>query len=125
MKESYVQSKIVKDLRARGYTVMKMSTVSLVGVPDLLIIGRGQIAVQFLEVKTSQGRLSPKQRAAHKLLQEQGAHVQVCYGYEHYDYLCDTLYPPRNPRYQRRAVSKPTSKVCGWSPTAPLPDKGG
>jgi len=58
--ESQIQSKIIKQLEANGYFVVKLIKTNRNGIPDLLAIKKNRAI--FVEVKQEHGKLSEIQR---------------------------------------------------------------
>lgn len=76
MKESELQTKIIKHYEAKGYLVIKIIQSSKNGIPDLLLIKEGEHPF-FIEVKTEQGRLSELQKYRIKQLEKCGCKTEV------------------------------------------------
>lgn len=79
MTEQQIQSKLIKELEAQGYYVIKLIKTNKNGIPDLLAIPK-QSDVKFYEVKTSIGRVSKLQEYRHKELEDYGIYVEVYRG---------------------------------------------
>ena len=69
MKESILQHKIIKDLEARGYLVIKTIVLSKAGFPDIFAFRNGKTL--FIEVKTATGIQSELQKYREKQIIEQ------------------------------------------------------
>lgn len=76
MKESELQTKIIKHYEAKGYLVIKIIQSSKNGIPDLLLIKEG-VHPFFIEVKTERGRLSELQKYRIKQLEKYGCKTEV------------------------------------------------
>ena len=72
--EKYLDEEVVK----LGGITRKWTSVNRVGVPDRIVVVNG--VVWFVEVKTTDGRLSPEQKREHIRLIEAGANVDVVKG---------------------------------------------
>lgn len=79
MTEQQIQSKLIKELEAQGYYVIKLVKTNKNGIPDLVAIPSGA-DVKFFEVKTSIGKVSPLQEYRHKELKDHGIYVEVYRG---------------------------------------------
>ena len=79
MTEQQIQSKLIKELEAQGYYVIKLIKTNKNGIPDLLAIPK-KSDVEFYEVKTSTGRVSKLQEYRHKELEDHGIYVKVYRG---------------------------------------------
>jgi Holliday junction resolvase len=73
MKESLLQSKIIKKLKSNGYFVTKLIQTSTNGIPDILAIKDGKSI--FIEVKTLNKKPSKLQGYRIKQLESFGAKV--------------------------------------------------
>jgi VRR-NUC domain len=60
MKESQIQSKIIKKMESKGYYVLKLSKTNKSGIPDLLCLKKDEVPF-FIEVKKPGGVISPLQ----------------------------------------------------------------
>ena len=76
MKESQIQSKKIKELEAQGYYVIKLIKTNKNGIPDLIAIPPNS-DVEFFEVKSQNGKLSPLQEFRLKELTEHGVKAEV------------------------------------------------
>ena len=74
--ESKIQSKLIKDLEAKGYYVLKLSVTNKPGIPDLVAIPKGCNAV-FIEVKQKGKKPSKLQEFRIKELKNHGIKVFV------------------------------------------------
>ena len=70
MRESEIQSKIIKFLESKQWLVVKIIKTNKNGWPDLQAHKDG-ITI-FIEVKSETGKVSELQKYRHKQLQEQG-----------------------------------------------------
>jgi hypothetical protein len=71
MAEAAYQSKLKKAFEAQGWTVLKLSKLTVNGYPDLLLLHPAR-GVAFVEVKGKGGRLSKLQEYRIKTLTEKG-----------------------------------------------------
>ncbi len=79
-REAEIQAAIVKALSRLGFLVIHVPNQAtrgkhrysglLPGAPDLIVIGNKRI--YFMEVKTEDGRQSPKQKMVQAMLEERG-----------------------------------------------------
>ena len=76
MKESQIQSKKIKELEAQGYYVIKLIKTNKNGIPDLIAIPPNS-DVEFFEVKSPTGKISPLQEFRLKELTEHGVKAEV------------------------------------------------
>lgn len=76
MKESELQSKIIKHYEAKGYLVIKIIQTNKNGIPDLLLIKDG-VHPFFIEVKTEKGRLSDLQKYRIEQLEKYGCKTEI------------------------------------------------
>lgn len=76
MKESQIQSKKIKELEAQGYYVIKLIKTNKNGIPDLIAIPPNS-DVEFFEVKSPNGKISPLQEFRIKELTEHGVKAEV------------------------------------------------
>jgi Holliday junction resolvase len=75
MKEQLIQSKIIKQLEADGWYVLKLIKTNKNGIPDIVAFRNNEF--QFIEVKTEKGVLSELQKYRIKELQDLGFKVYV------------------------------------------------
>lgn len=80
MKESQIQSKIIKRLEKEGWEVIKLIRTSMVGIPDLMALKDGKC--KFIEVKQTIGILSEIQKLRIKQLKARGFEVLVWIDFE-------------------------------------------
>lgn len=78
MKEGKVQARKIKELESQGYYVIKLMKTNKNGIPDLIAIPKG-CDVQFVEVKTTKGKLSPLQEYRITELINHDLKVEVIY----------------------------------------------
>lgn len=76
--ESKIQARIIRQLTADGYMVVKIGLCSLPGFPDLMTLKDGH--VRFVEVKRSGEKPRPLQEYRHKQLRSMGFEVDVIEG---------------------------------------------
>jgi DNA-binding response OmpR family regulator len=84
-REAEIQAAIVKTLSKLGFVVIHIPNQAtrgrqrysglLSGAPDLIVIGDKKI--WFMEVKTEEGRQSPKQRLVQAMLEEKGFEYHI------------------------------------------------
>jgi Holliday junction resolvase len=79
MTEQQIQSKLIKQLEAEGYYVVKLVKTNKNGIPDLLALPKGSDA-RFIEVKTKIGKVSKLQEYRHKELESHGINVEIYRG---------------------------------------------
>lgn len=79
MKESQIESRLVRMVRERGGLCCKFVSPGNPGVPDRLVLLPGGRVV-FVELKTETGRLSSIQTWQIRELRKRGADVRVLYG---------------------------------------------
>ena len=79
MREQQIQAKKIKELEAAGYYVIKLTNTNKNGIPDLIALPRGA-DVLFVEVKTTDGKVSSLQEYRHKELKSHGFKVEVYRG---------------------------------------------
>lgn len=75
MKEQLIQSKIIKQLEADGWYVLKLIKTNKNGIPDIVAFRNNEF--QFIEVKTEKGVLSELQKYRIKELENLGFKVYV------------------------------------------------
>ena len=76
MTEQRIQSKIIKEMEAQGYYVIKLKMTNKNGIPDLIAIPPNS-DVEFIEVKKKGGRISKLQEYRIEELEEHGVKVTV------------------------------------------------
>lgn len=77
--ERDVEKVFVQGVRKLGGKAYKFVSPGNVGVPDRIVVWPGG-GVEFVELKTTTGRLSPMQRIQLQRLKELGAAVYILYG---------------------------------------------
>jgi Holliday junction resolvase len=75
MKESQIQSKIIRSLESDGWYVIKLIKTNKNGIPDLIALKPNE--VYFVEVKTEKGRLSELQKYRIEELESKGFKVDI------------------------------------------------
>ena len=83
--ESKVQAKIIKDLEAAGWYVIKLIQCNKNGLCDLLALRRNRYV--WIEVKGENGKVAPLQAFRHEELRRAGAEVIVAYGVDDIKHL--------------------------------------
>lgn len=81
MTEQQIQTRLIKELEAKGYYVIKLVKTNKNGIPDLIAIPKNS-DVEFIEVKRKNGKLSPLQEYRIKELIKHGVKAIVYYGSE-------------------------------------------
>ena len=81
MRESAIETKLVKLVRERGGLCFKFVSPGNPGVPDRIVVTPDGRTV-YVELKTEVGRLSPMQKFQRAELQKRGADVRVLKGLE-------------------------------------------
>jgi len=79
--EQQIQTKLIKELEAKGYYVIKLVKTNKNGIPDLIAIPKNS-DVEFIEVKRNDGKVSPLQEYRIKELIKHGVKAIVYYGDE-------------------------------------------
>ena len=79
MRESSIESKLFRLVRARGGLCYKFVSPGNPGVPDRIVITPDGRTV-YVELKTEVGRLSALQKWQHRELRKRGADVRTLYG---------------------------------------------
>ena len=79
MRESNIEARLVKLVRARGGLCYKFVSPGNPGVPDRIVITPEGRTV-YVELKTEMGRLSALQKWQHRELRERGVDVRTLYG---------------------------------------------
>lgn len=81
LSEKAIESAIMRNLRAMGFTVVKFSQPQRVkataGTPDLLVLSSRWKLHLFVEVKTPRGKVSTAQHVWHREAREAGLQVIV------------------------------------------------
>ena len=86
MKESTLQTKIVKRLKEHGWFVTKLISTSTPGICDLMAIRKGTVIM--LEVKTDKGVVSELQKYMIEKLNKMGVFARVVTCIEDIDIHC-------------------------------------
>ena len=77
-KESQIQKQsVINHATMLGYTVYKIKSTNVNGVPDVLLLKNGKAI--FIEVKSENGVLTCQQQARIKEITDQDIHVAVVY----------------------------------------------
>jgi hypothetical protein len=76
MTEQKIQAKLIKQLEANGYYVLKLSVTNKPGIPDLIAIPKDSDA-EFYEVKRPGKKPRPLQEYRIKELKKHGLKVYV------------------------------------------------
>jgi len=69
LKESTIQTQIIKQLKASGWLVNKIIQCTLNGTPDIIALKNGRCI--FIEVKREGAKPTPLQQYRHKELRDQ------------------------------------------------------
>ena len=86
MKESTLQTKIVKRLKENGWFVTKLISTSTPGICDLMAIRKG--VVIMLEIKTDKGMVSELQKYMIEKFNKMGVFARVITCIEDIDIHC-------------------------------------
>jgi len=78
MLEKNLQKRMSGLLKKNGWFVRKVEAVGNAGLPDLLLLRDGEVT--FVEVKTTQGRLSARQVLVIDEINRSGGRALVWYG---------------------------------------------
>jgi hypothetical protein len=89
MKESAVERKLIRRVKALGGMCLKLSPTTA-GMPDRLILMPGG-RVALVEVKADKGKLSPIQVQWHHKANEIGHYVNTIYGSAGVDELIERI----------------------------------
>ena len=73
MRESEVQSKIIKNHKSWGWLAIKLIQTNTNGIPDLMLIKDGRTV--FVEVKSKYKKSTPLQTYVQKTLRDKGIDV--------------------------------------------------
>lgn len=79
-KEQQLQTKIIKELKARGAYVVKVVSATHSGVPDLLVCYQGRF--YGFELKAGNNKATPLQLHNGKLIENAGGVFTVAYSLE-------------------------------------------
>lgn len=86
MKESQLQTRIVKKLKDHGWFVTKLISTSTPGICDLMAIRNGSVIM--LEIKTDKGVVSELQKYMIEKLNKMGVFARVVNCIEDIDIHC-------------------------------------
>lgn len=86
MKESQLQTKVVKKLKEHGWFVTKLISTSTPGICDLMAIRNGLVIM--LEIKTDKGVVSELQKYMIEKLNKMGVFARVITCIEDIDIHC-------------------------------------
>lgn len=89
VRENKVEKYLNKKVEELGGITRKWISPGRDGVPDRIIIIRGTVI--FVEVKTSDGKLSSAQKREHERLKSNGATVDIVYGESGVDHLIEVI----------------------------------
>tara|TARA_R110002074_G_scaffold195878_7_gene362469 strand:- start:3186 stop:3470 length:285 start_codon:yes stop_codon:yes gene_type:complete len=89
VRENKVEKYLNKKVEELGGITRKWVSPGRDGVPDRIVIIRGNVI--FVEVKTSDGKLSTAQKREHERLESSGTIVYTVYGEEGVDSLMGLL----------------------------------
>jgi len=81
MRESIIEQKLIKGVRALGGLCLKWESPSFTGVPDRIVLLPGG-RIFFAELKQRSGALSPRQKYVRKQLSQLGFKVHTVKGEE-------------------------------------------
>ena len=79
MTEQKIQAKVIKEMEAKGYYVIKLVKTNKNGIPDIIAIPKDS-GVLFSEVKTPKGKVSKLQEYRLKELKEHGCRTEIYRG---------------------------------------------
>lgn len=92
MRESSIESKLVRMVRERGGLCFKFVSPGNPGVPDRIVITpAGRIV--YVELKTEVGRLAAIQKWQHEELRKRGADVRTLKGLEQVKAFVEEVFP--------------------------------
>lgn len=92
MRESSIESKLVRMVRERGGLCFKFVSPGNPGVPDRIVITRAGRTV-YVELKTEAGRLAAIQKWQHEELRKRGADVRTLKGLEQVKAFVEEVFP--------------------------------
>lgn len=92
MRESSIESKLVRMVRERGGLCFKFVSPGNPGVPDRIVITPAGRTV-YVELKTEVGRLAAIQKWQHEELRKRGADVQTLKGLEQVKAFVEEVFP--------------------------------
>lgn len=107
MKESTVEARLVKLVRAKGGLCYKFTSPGNPGVPDRIVITPDGRTI-YVELKTEIGRLAKIQKWQHEEIRRRNADVRTLKGLEEVkafvkEVMPDELYPTQLPTVCHRA----------------------
>jgi len=76
MTEGQIQKELINQLEKEGYYVIKLMKTNKNGIPDILAIEPGGLAI-FYEVKKGKGKLTPLQQFRKEELNKHGCTVHI------------------------------------------------
>ena len=92
MRESSIESKLVRMVRERGGLCFKFVSPGNPGVPDRIVITPAGRTV-YVEMKTEVGRLAAIQKWQHEELRKRGADVRTLKGLEQVKAFVEEVFP--------------------------------
>lgn len=92
MRESSIESKLVRMVRERGGLCFKFVSPGNPGVPDRIVITPAGHTV-YVELKTEVGRLAAIQKWQHEELRKRGADVRTLKGLEQVKAFVEEVFP--------------------------------
>lgn len=92
MRESSIESKLVRMVRERGGLCFKFVSPGNPGVPDRIVITPAGRTV-YVELKTEVGRLAAIQKWQHEELLKRGADVRTLKGLEQVKAFVEEVFP--------------------------------
>ena len=92
MRESSIESKLVRMVRERGGLCFKFVSPGNPGVPDRIVITPAGRTV-YVELKTEVGRLAAIQKWQHEELRKRGADVRTLKGLEQVKAFVEEVFP--------------------------------
>ena len=110
MRESSIESKLVRMVRERGGLCFKFVSPGNPGVPDRIVITPAGRTV-YVELKTEVGRLAAIQKWQHEELRKRGADVRTLKGLEQVKAFVEEVFPAGD---MNRIRIKPTPSAV-WS----------
>lgn len=92
MRESSIESKLVRMVRERGGLCFKFVSPGNPGVPDRIVITPAGRTV-YVELKTEAGRLAAIQKWQHEELRKRGADIRTLKGLEQVKAFVEEVFP--------------------------------
>ena len=92
MRDSSIESKLVRMVRERGGLCFKFVSPGNPGVPDRIVITPAGRTV-YVELKTEVGRLAAIQKWQHEELRKRGADVRTLKGLEQVKAFVEEVFP--------------------------------